>query len=107
MVFWSTFGLGLFRASLDINQAFFLPLLLTVGLPLTLLLTGFLTASILFVMMSGRSMLGKNEGLAGGRRIWNGTGGSTIVSLTTALSIWTESESAKLFRDRKACQLLL
>jgi hypothetical protein len=49
MGFCSALGLGLFLASLDISRAFFLPLLSTVGFPLTFFLTSFLTASTLSI----------------------------------------------------------
>jgi hypothetical protein len=105
MGFYSTFGLGLFRASLDMSQALFLPLSSTVGLPLTFLLTGFFIASTVSAKTSGRLILGSIKGLGKGNRTWKGTGGPTLVSLTTDLSIWIGSVSAKPFREIKACQL--
>jgi hypothetical protein len=72
---------------------------------LTFLLTGFFTASTLSVTMSGRSISEPTEGLGEGKRAWKGMSGTTLVSLTTGLSIWTDSESTKPFRERKDCQL--
>jgi hypothetical protein len=97
MGFFSTLGFGLFWASLDMSQAFFLPFPLTVWFPLTFLLTGFFITSALSPKMSGRSISGLTEGLGEGNRSRKGTGSPTLVALTTGLSIWTGFVSAKPF----------